>query len=229
VGLAIVAFIFWAGIFIQLGALGRMPEIEVSDLEVPRLFVFHGLLVLVMAAWYLVGFAGTGRPRGEWAAQLGLRARRPWCELGIGLLVGVGAWLFVLAVLVGFGALLWQLGMEELLPAAPPAIVPWIAGLPLVVRLGISLSAGVVEETFFRGFLQPRLGILLSTLLFALAHLSYDQPIMLVGVTLLSLIYALLVRWRQSVLAAIAAHALFDGVQLVVVIPAALRFLGPPA
>ena len=48
---------------------------------------------------------------------------------------------------------------------------------------------------------------------------------MLVGITLLSLIYAFLVRWRQNIWPAIAAHALFDAVQLLVIIPAALKLL----
>ena len=48
---------------------------------------------------------------------------------------------------------------------------------------------------------------------------------MLLGVTLLSLIYGGLVYWRQNIWAAIAAHTLFDAVQLLVVIPAALRVL----
>jgi membrane protease YdiL (CAAX protease family) len=93
------------------------------------------------------------------------------------------------------------------------------------VRFLVSLSAGVVEESFFRGFLQPRVGILLSTACFTLAHLSYGQPFMLVGIALLSLIYGLLVKWRQNVWPAIAAHALFDGVQLLVIVPAALKML----
>jgi membrane protease YdiL (CAAX protease family) len=44
-------------------------------------------------------------------------------------------------------------------------------------------------------------------------------------VTLLSLLFALLVRWRQSILAAIAAHAAFDAVQLLIVVPWALKML----
>ena len=103
--------------------------------------------------------------------------------------------------------------------------MPWIAGLPVALWVLASLSAGVVEETFFRGFLQPRIGLLASSLLFVLAHASYGQPFMLVGVTLLSVIFGLLVRWRQSIWAAIAAHVLFDAIQLLVVIPAALRLL----
>jgi membrane protease YdiL (CAAX protease family) len=33
------------------------------------------------------------------------------------------------------------------------------------------------------------------------------------------------VRWRQNIWPAIAAHALFDSVQLLVIIPMALRFM----
>jgi membrane protease YdiL (CAAX protease family) len=89
----------------------------------------------------------------------------------------------------------------------------------------LALSAGLVEELFFRGFLQPRVGIALSTVFFSMAHLSYDQPFMLVGVTFLSLLFAMIVRFRQNLWAAVAAHAVFDGVQLLVVIPFALKFL----
>jgi len=120
----------------------------------------------------------------------------------------------------------WALGGENAIPKSPPALIPLIAGLPVWVRFLVSLSAGVVEESFFRGFLQPRVGILASTGFFVLAHLSYGQPFMLVGIALLSLIYAFLVKWRQNVWPAMAAHALFDGVQLLVVVPAALRMLG---
>ncbi len=48
---------------------------------------------------------------------------------------------------------------------------------------------------------------------------------MLVGVTLLSLVFAYIVRWRQSIWAAIVAHAVFDAIQLLFVIPWALRYL----
>ena len=58
-----------------------------------------------------------------------------------------------------------------------------------------------------------------------MAHLSYDQPFLLIGVGLLSLLFASLVIWRQSIWAAISAHAVFDTIQLLIVIPAAMRFL----
>jgi membrane protease YdiL (CAAX protease family) len=162
-------------------------------------------------------------------AQLGFLAPDVPREIGLGLSLGLGAWLAVLAALVAIAGVLIAVGAKNLVPQQPPALVPLIAALPFGVRLAVSLSAGIVEETFFRGFLQPRMGIVLSTAFFALAHLSYQQPFMLVGITLLSLIYAFLVRWRQSIWAAMAAHALFDGVQLLVVVPMVLKLTGGAA
>lgn len=162
------------------------------------------------------------------AAQFGFVAPSVPRELGLGLVLGVIAWAAVLFGIMAIAYLLYLLGAADALPKQPPALVPFIAGLPIVVRVLISLSAGVVEEWFFRGFLQPRMGLLLSTLLFALAHFSYGQPFMLVGVTLLSLVYGLLVRWRQNIWPAIAAHALFDGVQLLVIVPGVLHWMEVP-
>jgi membrane protease YdiL (CAAX protease family) len=161
----------------------------------------------------------------QFLAQFGFVAPDVPREIGIGVLAGIGSWGAVLAVAILVGMVIVALGGEEALPKQPPALIPWIAALPVVIRILISLSAGVVEETFFRGFLQPRIGIVLSTLLFVFAHFSYGQPIMLVGIGTLSLIYAFLVRWRQNIWPAIAAHALFDGVQLLFIIPAALKYM----
>ncbi|HET9212547.1 MAG TPA: CPBP family intramembrane glutamic endopeptidase [Thermoanaerobaculia bacterium] len=162
----------------------------------------------------------------QFLAQFGYLAPSVPREIGLGVLLGIGAWVAVILALLVIAGVVLALGGEKAIPKSPPALIPLIAGLPVWVRFLVSLSAGVVEESFFRGFLQPRIGILASTGFFVLAHLSYGQPFMLVGITLLSLIYAFLVRWRQNVWPAMAAHALFDGVQLLVVVPAALRMLG---
>lgn len=241
---ALLAGVLWLGVFAPLGMIGLEIEQDLTGLTVPRLFLLHGLLAATLVAWFLLGFLGIGvgvgvgadrRPaRGGdllrlFAAQLGFRAPRPLYELGLGLLLGFAAWAAVLGALLVVGLVIVALGGEDALPKAPPAIIPWVAALPVGVRLLISLSAGLVEETFFRGFLQPRTGVLLSTLFFALAHASYGQPLLLVGVTLLSLVYAMLVKWRQSILAAATAHAFFDAVQLLVIVPAALEMLGQQA
>jgi membrane protease YdiL (CAAX protease family) len=162
----------------------------------------------------------------QFMAQFGYLAPSIPREIGLGVMLGIGAWVAVIVALMVIAGVVLALGGQNAIPKSPPALIPLIAGLPIWVRFLVSLSAGVVEESFFRGFLQPRIGILASTGFFVLAHLSYGQPFMLVGISLLSLIYAFLVKWRQNVWPAMAAHALFDGVQLLVVVPAALRMLG---
>jgi membrane protease YdiL (CAAX protease family) len=162
----------------------------------------------------------------QFLKQFGFLAPSVPREIGLGLLLGLGAWVAVLLALMVVAGAVWALYGENAVPKAPPAMIPFIAALPVLTRFMISLSAGFVEESFFRGFLQPRIGIFFSTMFFVLAHLSYGQPFMLIGIALLSLIYAFLVKWRQNLWPAIAAHALFDGVQLLVVVPLALRALG---
>ena len=229
VAMTVLWLVMWVGVFLPLGSLGVEQELDFSQISQADLFLLHLLLVFCLVVWYVSGFVptppGTERRLARWSVQLGFRTDSAGRELAIGLVIGVLAWLAVLGVLLGVGVVIWWLGGEELLPQEPPEMIPWIAGMPIAIRLLISLSAGVVEETFFRGFLQPRVGMWFSTLLFVLAHASYEQPLMLLGVTLLSLVYGGLVHWRQNIWAAIAAHTLFDAVQLLVVIPAALRIL----
>ncbi|HYN21343.1 MAG TPA: CPBP family intramembrane glutamic endopeptidase [Thermoanaerobaculia bacterium] len=279
---ALVALVLWIGAFASLGSAGQGVEPDLSQLTTPQLFLLHGLLVLTLVCWFLLGFGGVRpsppsplplprarppRERGatalpeysesdnegylavppspgegvlggageggqgseglfrQFLAQFGFVAPNVPREIGIGLLLGIGAWGAVLIAALAVGLVIYSIAGEDALPKQPPALIPWIAALPIGVRLLISLSAGVVEETFFRGFLQPRIGIFFSTLLFVAAHFSYGQPFMLVGIATLSLIYAFLVRWRQNIWPAMAAHALFDSVQLLVVIPAALEML----
>ena len=229
ISLALLWLVFWIGVFLPLGALGSDQEIDIASLTVPQLFILHGLLIFCVAVWYVCGFVAVpGRRAKEgdrWQAQLGFRAISIRREIGVGLVAGVGAWLMVLTTLVAIGMTIWWLGGDEMLPKEPPTLIPWLAALPIGLKLLISLSAGVVEETFFRGLLQPRIGVVASTALFVLAHASYEQPLMLVGITILSLIYGLLAQWRQNIWPAIAAHFLFDSIQLLVVIPTALDLL----
>jgi membrane protease YdiL (CAAX protease family) len=227
--LLILASIFYLGVFLSVGRIGLEPEPLPDDLSTPGLFLLQGLLVLSLVAWYVLGYVGAfagGRSgadpadlAGGFARQFGLRAERPWTEIGLGLVAGLVGWMVVIVMMIVTAMTIYLLGGEDLLPKEPPELVPVIAGLPFLVRVAIGLTAGVVEESFFRGFLQPRVGIALSTALFVLAHLSYEQPFMLLGITALSILFAFLVVWRRNVLAAITAHATFDLVQLLILVP----------
>jgi membrane protease YdiL (CAAX protease family) len=251
----LVAGFFWLAVFSPLGLLGLPAKAPVTQIEGPELFVLHALMAVTVGGWFLLGFAGLPRVRPvapepglvdadgaplaveplgfapepslgqKFAVQLGLAAPNVWREMGLGLMLGIGAWLFALGAILVVALAIYGLLGEGALPKQVPSVVPMIAGLPVILRLLVSLSAGFFEELFFRGFLQPRIGILLSTVLFALGHLSYGQPFLLVGVTVLSLILGLIVKWRQNIWPAVVAHAVFDAVQLLVIVPIALRNL----
>ena len=224
--LTLVAGSLYLGVFAVLGNLGSDFEIDTTSLRAWDLFLLHFILVLVLMGWLYLGFArntGTAVTTGQVFQQIGLVSPRTGMEILLGSGLGILIWLAVLVCLFVVVAALVALGYSHLLPSTPPPMIGWIVSLPLGLRLLVSVSAGLVEESFFRGFLQPRLGIIGSSFLFVVAHASYDQPFLLVGVTLLSLAYAGLAVWRQSIWAAVAAHTVFDAVQLLVVIPWALE------
>ena len=222
----VLAVVFWVAVFAPLSMLGQGGPIDPAELTVPQLFFLHVVFVVALLIWYLLGFAGSGRPLvGSWVEQFGFRATSIPREIGIGLIAGVAGWLGVIASLLLVALAFYLVGGEEAVPSQPPEMIGWVVALPAAVRALLSLSAGVVEETFFRGLLQPRAGIALSTILFVMAHMSYEQAFLLIGVTLLSILFAWLVRWRQNLWAAITAHTVFDAIQLLIVIPSAMRFL----
>ena len=218
---SLLALVLYLGVLAPLSFIGSdLPSPDPEDLHVVQLFSLHWIFAGALLAWYALGYLPHGEGRTTLARQFGLQAPRVARELAIGAVAGVGIWVVVMLILALLAVLVALFGGLESL-GEPPPMVLWIAGLSVWTRVAVSLSAGLFEEAFFRGFLQPRVGIGLSTVFFTLAHLSYDQPFMLVGITLLSLLFSWLVIWRQSIWAAVAAHAVFDITQLVVVIPVA--------
>lgn len=223
--LSVVAFVLWVGIFAPIGMTGQADSAAPVNPAIPDLFALHLVFLVGLGIWYSLGFWGSPRSSTNWRDQLGLGGANIGREIGIGLVAGVAGWLGVIAVLLLVALVVYLVGGEDALPTDPPPIITWVVALPIGVRLALSLSAGVVEEMFFRGFLQPRIGLAVSSMLFVLAHLSYDQPFLLIGVALLSVLFAVLVQWRQSIWAAMTAHAVFDAIQLLFVIPNAIKLL----
>ena len=213
----------WRRVF---GGFGGPVEIDLESLQAAQLFQLHFLFLTTLVFWYALAFGRRSQTPGaaarSFAAQLGLYAPRPGREVAIGLAAGFAGVAGVLAAMLGVAGLIYLVAGPEALPQTPPAVIPWMAALPVALRLALALSAGVVEELFFRGFLQPRIGLLASSGLFVLAHVS-RQPLMLVGVALLSLLYGLLVRWRQSLWASWRTPSSTPSSP--VVIPVALRYL----
>lgn len=226
--LALMALVLWIGVFAAVGQIGlpsRADEIDFENLSPLRLFEMHAVLLLVLAVWLTLGYQRCGHDAVTVVkSQLGLSTaagRTVQREIGLGVGAGILLWAGVLAVVMLTALMVGLVGGFENLPSEAPQLVLWMGSLPVLLRVMVSLSAGVVEELFFRGFLMPRVGFGLSNVLFVLAHVNYEQPFLLLGVALLSVSFSLLVRWRGNIWPAIAAHAVFDAIQLLLIVPAA--------
>lgn len=84
-----------------------------------------------------------------------------------------------------------------------------IVGTGLLGALTIGLAAGLGEETLFRGAMQPRFGIVLTSLLFAVIHTQYGVSLALVQILAIGLIFGF-VRQRANTLTSMAAHASYN-------------------
>jgi membrane protease YdiL (CAAX protease family) len=81
----------------------------------------------------------------------------------------------------------------------------------------------VVEELFFRSFLQTRVGPLAATLMFTAAHGAYGQPLVLIGILVISAVLSVTFAFYRNVLPCIVAHGVFDSIQMFVLIPLVTR------
>ncbi|HVR39962.1 MAG TPA: type II CAAX endopeptidase family protein, partial [Thermoanaerobaculia bacterium] len=220
-----LAYAWLLGLMLLLTVLvtgAAMHPIKVSDLQhasFVSLFALHAILIVFLVGWWILA----GRP--PLTEYLSIRREEPGTAVLTGVAVGFGGWISTLLVLAGIALALKATGVIEG-PQEPPEMVGWLAALPLWKKLIIILSAMTVEEAFFRAWLQKRVGLIASTILFALAHFTYAQPLFVVGVTLISLVIGATYYRTKNILPGVIAHGVFDSIQLLVLAPLALKMTG---
>lgn len=200
------------------GFAGAQPEAE--DLTVLSLFAVHAILLFFLACYYALS------GRRSLADFLKIRSARPVADLSSGILVGAAGWLVTILAAVAVVGLWWLLrrsapGAEES-PSVSPTIL-WIVAQPVWVKIAIVVSAMVVEELFFRSFLQTRVGPVAATLMFTAAHGAYGQPLVLIGILVISAVLSVTFVLYGNVLPCIVAHGVFDAIQMFVMIPLMTR------
>jgi membrane protease YdiL (CAAX protease family) len=79
----------------------------------------------------------------------------------------------------------------------------------LLGALTIGLSAGIGEEIVFRGAAQKRLGLIFTSILFAVLHAQYSVSPALIQILVLGLLLGM-TRRRANTTTAIAAHASYN-------------------
>ncbi len=206
-------------VFYPVTSFGTADEIDPEMIWFPSLLTGHLVLAAFLFVWWRLRRAvSLGGFLSMSAAHIGAKVRH-------GLVTGCAGWLLTLmATGAAAGAVAATAGAQE--PTEISPLMMWLVSLPVLYKLIIVAAAMTVEEAFFRGFLQPRVGLVASSLLFALSHFSYGMPFMIVGVFTISLVIGRTFARSGDLLPCIVAHGVFDGVQLLIVLPWAVRTWG---
>ena len=131
---------------------------------------------------------------------------RPLRDLAIGALVGAGLAAANLAMLDRPWGI-WR----AMRAAVDEVLIPTFAGLSRGQLVGLSIAAGVGEELFFRGFLQPLAGLVAASLAFGAAHVAGARLVgMGIWAAAMGLALGGLAVATGGLVAPMTAHACYD-------------------
>jgi CAAX protease family protein len=164
---------------------------------------FVGLAAVFYTALFLVA-VGLISLKGRDAFVLG---DQPLFGLSVGVVTACGT--------VALGAFLYHLlpTLRRISDELAPRLVDDTRMRDLIL---ISIFSGVGEETFFRGALQPTLGVVATSILFGALHVGPDRRYLVwtlwaVGAGFL---FGFLYQWTGGLLAPVIAHVLHNAATL---------------
>ena len=119
------------------------------------------------------------------------------------------------SVTVALGVILYRLlpALRRLSDELAPRLVDGAKRRDLVL---VSIISGVGEEAFFRGALQPDIGLVTSSLLFGILHVGPDRRYLVWTVWAVGagFLFGLLYVWTGGILASVIAHVLHNAATL---------------
>jgi membrane protease YdiL (CAAX protease family) len=192
---------------LSLGQMALIGDLELLANAEDLLTIWDVILSgvpFVLFALVGVGLLIRRRGPGTWE-RLGLR-RPTWKQL----FAAVG----IAGLLLGFDFLVswaWQ-GIDpagyDLLEKVNENLFGGLATVGGAIALG--LSAGISEELLFRGAVQPRLGLLLTTFLFTIGHLQYGLTLATLQVFVIGLVFGLMRKRTKGVVVCMVSHATYN-------------------
>jgi membrane protease YdiL (CAAX protease family) len=174
-----------------------------------------GLILRVVVCLTVVGLIL--RARNQTPASIGLQWRGAGWDMLLGLptlavTAGIMFLVMTTVTLTFPGAMKQAMENADRLTRLIPRMS--VAGYALLMG-----TVGFYEEVVFRGFLMPRLrrclgswiaAVPVSTVIFTLPHAIDQTGLALLPVAILSLSFSVITIARQSILPAVAAHALYN-------------------
>lgn len=194
-------------------ALSLHPSHHLFGTLPPRL---AGYLLVLIIEWFIFGFIWLGLrvqgvPFSSLFGEMSPNIRKILRDVGLALL-----FLVVANVVLSLLSALLRVSNHN---AALQALLPHTA-LEIAIYLLVALTAGICEETIFRGYLQRQftaytksalVGALIQGILFGLAH-AYQGWKMIVVIAVYGCLFGALAVWRRSLRPGIIAHFLQDSV-----------------
>ncbi len=187
----------------QVPLIGGWDALAASAARIPFLTLLISNLPIGLFPFLGVGLFIRRTPR-ETVTRLGLE-RLTWRQVGLTVLLAAAILTFYYGV-----DWIWRtvhLESYEMMEALGEVLYGGASGL--WKALLVSLVAGVTEELFFRGAVQPRFGLLLTAVFFTAAHVQYGLTLAAVEVFGGALVLGWL-RRRTNTTACILLHVLYD-------------------
>ncbi len=173
-----------------------------------RFYVVTGLYEWLLFVLTVVGVRGSGASALMVLGEHWRSVRQVLRDIGI----AAGFWIVAAMLLWIFGWLLRIAALGRNVSMLPHR------GIELTLWIALSVTAGICEETIFRGYLQRQFmalsksapaGILLSAAAFGAAH-AYQGFRMVILIGLYGAMFGILAHWRGTVRPGIIAHAWND-------------------
>ena len=203
----------WSALAVVLALLGFLiptafvdsaPAV-VSDNSATALTtgLLQQLLAFVALAYVAVGYRNY-RTGPEATARLGIQ-RPTTTQITMGLAGVLAAF-----VAANIGGLMTQWLQPDVVDAIENSMDAITSGVTTpFVAVVLALSSGIGEEVLFRGAIQPRLGMVLTAVLFTFLHAQYGFTWMLLGLVLIGMIFGWLAK-RYGTMAAVIAHVVYN-------------------
>jgi membrane protease YdiL (CAAX protease family) len=205
------------GLCIVLGLLGFFVGSSLAPMADEPMEIIPSIgiaeLLIQAAAFVAIAYITAGFPywRDLREATLRLGIVVPDAR-AVGIAVAATFACFVVAAAAGLAAEQFDPGLSEALDEVVDQMTAQVQNPLGAVILGA--SAGIGEEAIFRGALQPRFGIIIPSLLFAMLHgPQYGFNLTLVGLLGVSIILGLERKYVNTT-AAMITHALFNAIQV---------------
>ena len=218
--LAIVAIVVWG----PTVSPGEAADVDTATMWFPELFTGHLFIAIFLQCWWMLAWP---MPLARFLRLEGAHSQ----DVMLGVFVGFVGWVLALVASSAVTGVLYLVGWMPASDAVGgdllqiPPLILWLSDLPITYKLVVIAVAMTVEEAFYRGFLQPRIGWIPSSVLFALSHAGYGMPNLLASVLMISLAIGWAFRRSGNLLPCIVAHGFFDAVQLLVIMPLAINEL----